>query len=363
MITIDAKFQSAAYPVYIGENLLHDHILLNEFIHGEQILIVTNTTVAKLYLEEFKNIFHRSQVESLVLPDGESYKNLDTLKIIFDALAKHNHHRDTTLIALGGGVIGDMTGFAAACYHRGVAFIQIPTTLLAQVDSSIGGKTAVNHPCGKNLIGAFYQPKAVIADISVLSTLPDREFRAGLAEIIKAALICDAHFFSWLEKHMSDVLSRKADALTTAITKAIEIKRNIVARDERENGERALLNLGHTFGHAIEHCLGYGTLLHGEAVAIGVSMAAALSKTLDWITDTEQARIDALLTQTGLPNHLPPEIKCDKLLAAMQGDKKIANKKLRLVLLKSIGDAVITDSIPDNMLINLITHHSDHGSD
>ncbi len=348
--TITAKTATTEYPIYIGENLLNQRTLLNHHIVNQQVLIVSNETVAPLYLTTLQQSFIDSVCDTIILKDGETYKTLTQVNAIWDRLIKKQHHRDTTLIALGGGVIGDMTGFAAACFQRGVGFIQIPTTLLAQVDASVGGKTAVNHPGGKNLIGAFHQPRAVIIDIDTLNTLPEREFKAGLAEIIKAALIKDVEFFTWLEKNITALISKESSALQHAIARAVEIKRDIVAADEKEHGVRALLNLGHTFAHAIEHNLGYGQWLHGEAVAAGLVLAAKLSVATQSLSQHTCDRIQALIQQCDLPTDLPTKLTPDQLIASMQNDKKVLNQQIRLVLLNDIGSAIITSTINHDAL-------------
>jgi len=288
------------------------------------------------------------------LPDGEKYKNLETLNTIFDTLLSKKHNRTTTLIALGGGVIGDMTGFAAACYQRGVNFIQLPTTLLAQVDSSVGGKTAVNHPMGKNMIGAFYQPQCVIADTGTLNTLDDRQLRAGLAEVIKYGLIADAPFFNWLEENINHLLDRDPEALAYAIERSCENKAKVVSLDEREGGVRAILNLGHTFGHAIETYQSYKDWLHGEAVSVGMVMAAKLSNALGWIPENDVSRTKELLLKCELPVSAPKDMSAEKFLELMSVDKKVLDGSLRLVLLKSIGHAVVTSDFDPNCLNTLL---------
>jgi len=355
--TLTATHSTGEYPIYIGQHLIEQPELLQQHIK-QQVMIVTNETVAPLYLSCIENSCRQYQCNTLVLPDGEQHKDWQHLNLIFDALTEHQHHRDTTLIALGGGVIGDMTGFAAACYHRGVNFIQIPTTLLSQVDASIGGKTAVNHPAGKNLIGAFHQPQAVIIDTNTLSTLPQREFRAGLAEIIKAALIKDANFFDWLEQNIASILQLSPEPLQHAIKSACDIKRDVVARDEKEKGERALLNLGHTFAHAIEHELGFGQWLHGEAVGLGMRMAAKLSEELQQITAADVERINTLLDLCELPRVLPSHLKCDTLLTAMLQDKKILAGHIRLILLDKIGRGSITDQVSNEQIMALLQQFS-----
>jgi len=351
---LTAKHPNGEYPIYFGEDLLHNPDLLHRHIRASQVMIVTNDTIAKLYLDTVQHALSNYRCEAVVLPDGEQYKTLSHVNLIWETLAKLQYHRDASLIALGGGVIGDMTGFAAACYHRGIHFIQIPTTLLAQCDSSIGGKTAVDSPYGKNLIGAFHQPAAVIVDVSTLTTLPDREFRAGLSEIIKAALIKDAVFFKWLEKHLSKILTREANTLIEMLERACQIKTDIVEADEKERGIRALLNLGHTFGHAIEHCLDYKGWLHGEAVALGILMAAALSLSKGQLTEKEQTRIQNIFTQIQMPHRLPSEIKCDTLHAAMWSDKKIINNQLHLILLNGIGHAEVTTQVSEKEVLELL---------
>ncbi len=350
-------YPGGEYPIYIGTGLIDDQSYLKRHIKSKQVMIVSNETIAPIYLATICEQLNDYACDSVILPDGEQYKTLETMSTIINALAEGGHHRDTTLIALGGGVIGDMAGFAAACYQRGVAIIQIPTSLLGQVDASIGGKTAVNHPKGKNLIGAFHQPVAVLIDIDTLQTLPDREFRTGIAEIIKAALIKDANFFQWLEDNIETLLNRDQNAITHAIIESCRIKRDIVAQDEKEQNVRALLNLGHTFAHAIEQNLGYGVWLHGEAVAMGIILAADLSHKQGLITHKDLTRIQAIFTQVGLPKQLPQHLKYDKLLATMEGDKKIINSQLRLVLLKSIGDAFITNEITPIEIKNLLCQY------
>lgn len=344
--TLKVELDTRSYPIYIADNLLQDPKVWAHHLRSNQVLIVSNETVAELYLDRVKQAFKQQQCDVVLLPDGEQYKNLTTLSKIFDALLNNRHRRNTTLIALGGGVICDMTGFAAACYQRGVAFIQIPTTLLAQVDASIGGKTAVNHPLGKNMIGAFHQPQAVVIDTSVLKTLSNREFSAGMAEIIKAALIQDKDFFNWLEKNIDKLMQREPDTLATAIERACAIKATIVAADEHEiTGQRALLNLGHTFGHAIEQVLGYGNWLHGEAVATGIVLAAEVSQLQGWIKTEDVERIKKLFLAAQLPIRLPPQIQYDKMTAAMAVDKKLQNAALKLVLLKAIGKAELISDV------------------
>jgi 3-dehydroquinate synthase len=326
-----------SYPIVIGRHLLDGGFDLTQFLHGDDCLVVTNETVAPLYLDKLAPNLAGRSVSSISLPDGEAHKTVATMESILDQLANAGAGRDTTVIALGGGVVGDIAGFAAACYMRGVNFIQVPTTLLAQVDSSVGGKTGVNHAQGKNLIGAFHQPQIVLIDTDTLGTLPDRELSAGLAEVIKHGAICDAEFFAWLEDNMGRLLRRDADALAHAIRRSCEIKAQVVAEDEREAGRRAILNFGHTFGHAIERCQGYGEWLHGEAVAAGMVMAAELSG-LD-AADIERLR--QLIAAARLPVD-PPEIPAAEWMAAMGLDKKVQGKQLRFVLLDAIGACRVT---------------------
>ena len=339
-----------SYPIYIAEGLLGNADLIRPFIAGQQVMVISNETVAPLYLDALVDSLSGLQVYSHILPDGEEYKNLDVLDGIFDALLRVPCDRQTTMIALGGGVVGDITGFAAACYQRGVPFIQIPTTLLAQVDSSVGGKTAVNHPRGKNMIGAFYQPRCVIADISTLNTLDDRQLSAGLAEVIKYGLIRDLDFFAWLEKNMDRLRQRDPLALAEAIRRSCENKAEVVAEDELEGGVRALLNLGHTFGHAIEAGMGYGNWLHGEAVATGMLMAADLSYRSGWISREAVQRIGKLLQQAGLPVEPPAELDIERYLRLMKVDKKVMDGRIRLVLLKAIGSAFVSDDYDADLL-------------
>ncbi len=353
MNTLYVELEERSYPIYIGEGLLGQLDIIKQHINGRQVLVVSNETIAPLYLENVVlqlETLGLESVDSLVLRDGERYKNTDTLNLIFTALLESRHNRSTTLIALGGGVIGDMTGFAAACYQRGVAFIQIPTTLLAQVDSSVGGKTAVNHPLGKNMIGAFHQPNCVVADTATLRTLPEREFRAGLAEVIKYGLISDAAFFEWLEANMQPLLDRDSKALAYAIEASCRNKAKVVGQDETERGLRAILNLGHTFGHAIETVQGYRDWLHGEAIAAGMVMAAELSVRLGKLTPGDYRRAKALISSAGLPVVPPASISESEFRAAMSVDKKVTGGGIRLVLLSGVGCAFITDDFDDNLL-------------
>jgi len=340
MLTVNLNERS--YPIYIGTGVLQQIDALLPSLKGQQVMLVSNETVAPLYLERVQQAFSGFQVDSTILPDGEKYKTLDVLNQIFTRLLDKTHNRTTTLVALGGGVVGDMTGFAAASYQRGVDFIQIPTTLLSQVDSSVGGKTGVNHVLGKNMIGAFHQPKAVMIDIDTLMTLPDRELSAGLAEVIKYGLIRDADFFQWLENNIPALMERDVMALRYAIKRSCELKADVVAADEREGGLRAILNLGHTFGHAIETAMGYGHWLHGEAVSVGMVMAVDLSVRMGWIGADVAERTRALLAAANLPLVSPNEMTDAQFIALMSVDKKVIDKSLRLVLLNALGKAVVT---------------------
>ncbi|MBF0255494.1 MAG: 3-dehydroquinate synthase [Gammaproteobacteria bacterium] len=339
--TLSVDLGARSYPIYIGRGLL-DADLLRAHVPSRQVLLVTNDTVAPLYLQRLQASLGDLQVAHCILPDGEQYKTLETLNRIFDVLLQKRFDRGCTLIALGGGVVGDITGFAAASYQRGVHFIQVPTTLLAQVDSSVGGKTGVNHPLGKNMIGAFYQPRCVLIDTDSLNTLDDRQLSAGLAEVIKYGLINDAEFFAWLEQNHQLLRQRDADALAFAIHRSCADKAAVVAADERESGQRALLNLGHTFGHAIETGMGYGAWLHGEAVAAGMCMAAQMSLRLGWFDAVELQRLLALTAACGLPTWAPAQLGAERMLELMAVDKKVLAGKLRLVLLKGIGQALVS---------------------
>jgi 3-dehydroquinate synthase len=350
MNTLFVDLGDRSYPIKIGRRLFTTPTLLTEHIHGRQVMIVSNTTVAPLYLAAVTGMLSDFNVNSVIIPDGEEYKTLDTLNTIFTALLENRFNRGCTLIALGGGVVGDITGFAAASYQRGVAFVQIPTTLLAQVDSSVGGKTGVNHPLGKNMIGAFHQPNCVLIDTDTLDTLDDRQLAAGLAEVIKYGLIKDSGFFAWLEKNMTAIKAHDKRALAYAIERSCTLKAEIVAADERESGQRALLNLGHTFGHAIETGTGYGNWLHGEAVAAGMLMAADLSARHGWLTADAVQRTEELLHKAGLPTSPPPEMDADAFMDLMAVDKKVVDGGLRLVLLKEIGNALITGDFRQDLL-------------
>lgn len=356
METLRVELGDRSYPIHIGSGLLDRIPSLLPPLAGKQILIVTNETVAPLYLERVQAGFASYQRDSLVLPDGEQYKNLDTLNQIFTRLLEHRHSRTTTLVALGGGVIGDITGFAAAAYQRGVDFIQIPTTLLSQVDSSVGGKTGVNHALGKNMIGAFHQPRVVIADTDTLDTLPPREYSAGMAEIIKYGLIRDTAFLGWLEANIEPLMQRAREQLAHAIRRSCEIKADIVAADEREADLRAILNLGHTFGHAIENAQGYGEWLHGEAVGAGMRMAVDLSAREGWLNAAEVDRIIRLLRAARLPVEGPSGMSVENYLDKMAVDKKNVDARIRLVLLEQLGKAVITSQFSTTHLRDTLVY-------
>jgi 3-dehydroquinate synthase len=353
--TLTVNLGARSYPIHVGSKLLRNADLLAPHLPYKRAALISNETVFPLYGAGLLEDLARSGVEAVpvIVPDGESYKTWETLDRIFDVLLSHAFDRKSTLIALGGGVIGDLAGFAAATYQRGVPYIQIPTTLLAQVDSSIGGKTAVNHARGKNMIGAFYQPKLVLADTGTLKTLPERELRAGLAEVIKYGLIRDAEFFAWLEAHLDNLLARDVDALTHAIMRSCENKVAVVAADEREQGERALLNFGHTFGHAIETALGYGKWLHGEAVAVGMVMAARLSRERGRCAEADLQRTVAILERAGLPVQAP-SIAAEHMLELMQLDKKNESGQIRLILLNRIGEAFVEPSVARALLLDFL---------
>lgn len=355
MQTLTVDLGDRSYPIHIGAGLLDRPEVILPHLAQKRVAVVTNTTVGPLYLARLTAALEAGgvAVASVVLPDGEAYKNWETLNLIFDALLTQRAERKTTLIALGGGVVGDMTGFAAACYQRGMPFIQIPTTLLSQVDSSVGGKTGINHPLGKNMIGAFYQPKLVLADTDTLRTLPARELSAGLAEVIKYGLIWDADFLAWLEANMDKLRALDAEAIAHAIYRSCEIKAQVVGEDEREGGIRAILNLGHTFGHAIETGMGYGNWLHGEAVAAGMVLAAQTSQRMGWLTEADVARTRALIRAAGLPD-VAPDLGLEKWLDYMGHDKKVEGGKLRFVLLKKLGEAVITGDVPADVLADVL---------
>ena len=349
MDTLTVELGDRSYPILIGGALLDESALIARHVPGRDVLLVSNVVVAPLYAERLTASLASRRVVEVTLPDGEAHKTLANVSRILDVLVANRFGRDCTVVALGGGVVGDMAGFAAACYQRGVAYVQVPTTLLAQVDSSVGGKTGVNHPGGKNLIGAFHQPAAVIADTRTLTTLPPRELRAGLAEVIKYGLIRDAGFFAWLEAHMDALLAGDPQALAHAIYRSCEIKAEIVGRDERELGERAVLNLGHTFGHAIEAATGYTAWLHGEAVGAGMLMAASMSRQFGTMPQEELERLEALLRRTGLPV-AARDVPGDLALEHMKIDKKAKEGRMRLVLLRRIGECYVTSDFPDPAL-------------
>jgi 3-dehydroquinate synthase len=342
MKTLTVELGERSYPIHIGPGLLDDGALLKPHITGRQVMVVSNETVAPLYLARLQASLADFNLDAVILPDGEEYKTLEVLNRIYDRLLERRFNRKCTLVALGGGVVGDMTGFAAATYQRGVNFIQVPTTLLSQVDSSVGGKTGVNHPLGKNMIGAFYQPSCVLADTDTLATLDERQLAAGMAEVIKYGLIREPGFFAWLETHMDALNARDTGALIEAIERSCACKAEVVAADEREGGLRAILNLGHTFGHAIETGMGYGSWLHGEAVGAGMYLAAELSRREGWLSAADVERIRVLLERAHLPVKAPPSMTEQQFLDLMAVDKKVLDGGLRLVLLKAIGEAVIS---------------------
>ena len=349
MQRIEVDLGSRSYPIFIGAGAMRLKDALDQVIPARDVLIVTNTIVGPLYAAGLTAALAPRRCLEVSLPDGETHKTLANVSRLLDVLITNRFARDSCVVALGGGIVGDMAGFAAACYQRGIAFVQVPTTLLAQVDSSVGGKTGVNHPGGKNLIGAFHQPAAVFADTDALRTLPDRELRAGLAEVIKYGLIVDREFFDWLEANATRLLARDTDALTYAIRRSCEIKAEIVARDEREQGDRALLNLGHTFGHAIESATNYSTWLHGEAVGAGMLLAADMSQRLGWMSGADVERIERMLKAFGLRTDVR-ELAAGTLAEKMKIDKKVAAGRIRLVLLKAIGKSVVTGDYDDDAL-------------
>ena len=354
MREVKVELGDRSYPIYIGDGVLTSPDLLTGLLKTRQVLIVTNTTIEPLYLPALRSVLAGIDAETCVIPDGESYKTLNVMNDIITMLLQKRFSRDCCLIALGGGVVGDITGFAAACYQRGVQYIQVPTTLLAQVDSSVGGKTAVNHKQGKNMIGAFYQPAAVLADIGVLNTLPDRELSAGLAEVIKYGLIRDAEFFTWLEENMSRLTARDPDALAYAVERSCINKAEVVAADETEQGLRAILNLGHTFGHAVETGQDYRDWLHGEAVGLGLLMAADMSRRMGWLDEATVQRIRPVIAAAGLPVELPADMTAGSMRELMTVDKKSRQGRLFLVLLKAIGEAAVTDQFDEQLLLDTI---------
>ncbi len=355
--SVEVDLGDRSYPIYIGTDLLDQADIYRAHIPSSQVLLVTNETIAPLYLERVSGALADYQTVPVVLPDGEQYKSLDVWNKIFDGLLAARFNRQCTVLALGGGVVGDMAGFAAACYQRGVHFVQAPTTLLSQVDSSVGGKTGVNHRAGKNMIGAFYQPRCVIADISTLDSLEDRQLSAGIAEVIKYGLISDADFFAWLEQSIESLLERDREALISAIDRSCRNKAAVVAMDEREQGKRALLNLGHTFGHAIEAGMGYGEWLHGEAVAMGMCMAANLSQRMGWLDDAARNRVVSLIGRAKLPVEPPKQMSRERFLSLMGVDKKIMDGRIRLVLMKGIGNSIVTDDFDPQQLNRMLDEY------
>lgn len=353
--TLHVDLGERSYPIHIGAGVLQQADLLLPHIHGKKVVVVSNTTVAPLYMEAVKAALKGLTVVEVILPDGEEYKNMDTLQSILTQMLESRCDRKTTVLALGGGVVGDITGFASACYQRGVNFIQIPTTLLSQVDSSVGGKTGVNHPLGKNMIGAFYQPQVVLIDIDTLDTLDNRQFSAGMSEIIKYGLLWDKVFLDWLNDNMEALMRRDKSLLIEAIHRSCEIKAEVVAQDERESGVRALLNLGHTFGHAIETAMGYGQWLHGEAVAAGMVMAAELSRQMGWLKDADVAYTRSIIQQANLPTDPPEEMTSEQFNTIMAVDKKVLDGVLRLVLMKELGKAVVTSDFDSHALQKVIS--------
>lgn len=355
MHTLHVDLGERSYPVIIGRDLFADTDLLTRYIAGQQVVIVSNETVAPLYVGRVRAALGpRQLITEVVLSDGEQYKTLDSLSRVLDQVLAHKHNRSTTFIAVGGGVVGDITGFAAACYQRGVSFVQVPTTLLAQVDSSVGGKTGVNHALGKNMIGAFHQPVAVLIDTDTLQTLPRRELAAGLAEVLKYGLICDLPFYRWLGANMAKLLAREEAALAEAIERSCANKAVVVAADERESGMRAILNLGHTFGHAIETSQGYGNWLHGEAVAVGMLLALRLSAARGWVREEDVVELESLLRSMQLPVAIPDDMSPQDFIALMALDKKVLDGRLRLVLLRAMGEACVVDDATEAELVALL---------
>ena len=356
MHKVNVNLGDQSYPILIGSNLLGDSSLINPYLGKGKLVVVTNEVVAPLYLEAVKSMLDGRCAGEIILPDGEQHKNLEVISEIYDYLLRNKFDRHTTLLAVGGGVIGDITGCAAATYQRGIGYIQIPTTLLAHVDSSVGGKTGVNHLLGKNMIGAFYQPRCVLADIRVLDSLPEREIKAGLAEVVKFGLIRNAKFFDWLAENSKPISGLDDAYLVRAIKTCCEMKAGIVAQDEKEIGIRALLNLGHTFGHAIETAAGYGTWLHGETVAMGIVMAADLSRRLGWLDVSRAQRVRAVLEKNfGMPVVPPADISVDQYLDLMSSDKKVEQGEIRFILLKDIGSAVVEGNIAIETLRSTLT--------
>ena len=353
---VDIALGERSYPILIGPQLLEDASLLGTHIAARSLLIVTNETIAPLYLAKLQGALQGRRVATLILPDGEQHKTLATYSRILDALIAERMNRDAAAVALGGGVIGDMVGFAAASYQRGIDYVQVPTTLLAQVDSSVGGKTGINHPGGKNMIGAFHQPRVVLADTSTLHTLPPREYRAGMAEVVKYGFIRDAAFLQWIEANVDRLIAREDAAVIHAVRRSCEIKAEVVGQDEREQGLRAILNLGHTFGHAIETASGYGNWLHGEAVAAGMAMAADMSTRLGWLQPADRDRVVQVLTRLGLPV-APPRIGAQRGRELMGMDKKVLGGRIRLVLLQGLGTAAVVNDYPEQALEATLQAH------
>ncbi|KXI29191.1 3-dehydroquinate synthase [Paraglaciecola hydrolytica] len=355
MTTLKVELGERSYPIFIQANLLQQPNFLAPFLKTKTVVVVTNEIVEPLYFPLLAEALKGCQISKIVINDGEEFKNLQTFELVISELLAMSAARDTTLIALGGGVVGDLTGFVAACFQRGMPFIQIPTTLLSQVDSSVGGKTAVNHPLGKNMIGAFYQPQAVLIDTNTLATLPEREFAAGMAEVIKYGVIYDAEFFEWLETKQEQIKAKDTDVLQYMIGRCCAIKAEIVAVDERESGLRALLNLGHTFGHAIEAEQGYGNWLHGEAVATGIVLASSVATKMDWLQTSEFRRIFELITSFNLPTSAPAEMNYDCFMRHMRHDKKVQAGKLNFVIPTSIGAAKVTSQISEEVLRTVLS--------
>ena len=353
MKILNVELGDRSYPIYIGSGLLEDEKIITSHIKTRTICIVSNTTVSKLYLENLKNLLDDYQVVEAIIADGEEFKNYDSLSHIYTKLLENQCNRDTTILALGGGVVGDIAGYAAASFLRGIPFVQIPTTLLAQVDSSVGGKTGINHLLGKNMIGAFYQPQAVVIDLNVLKTLDNRQISAGLAEVIKYGLIWDEDFFKYLEVNIDNLKQLDFDHLEHVIYRSCEIKAKVVSEDEKESGIRAILNLGHTFGHAIENCLGYGEWLHGEAVGCGMVLAAKMSLAQGWLSESEFDRVKDLISRANLPIE-KPKIDYENFIGAMKLDKKNKDKDIYLVLQQGIGKAIVTNKYSLNILDEII---------
>jgi 3-dehydroquinate synthase len=351
---ITVGLDERSYPIHIGRSILGHESLLLSHVKSNQVMIVSNTTVAKLYLDDLKEMFQNFQCDEVILDDGEQYKNQQSYFKIIDTLCIKNHHRDTTLIALGGGVVGDIAGFAASSYQRGVNFIQIPTTLLAQVDASVGGKTAINYKHAKNMIGSFYQPKAVIVDVNVLASLTEREFNSGLAEVVKYGMLADYSFFEWLESRIPHFNKSSTSHLIQAVSYCCNIKAKIVQQDERECGLRATLNLGHTFGHALESYSNYQQWLHGEAVAIGLYCAAIMSEQLGKIGQADVLRVKYVLEQSNLPTTIPADVNIETLYELMKHDKKISDDKINFVILKSLGEAIVTNNVPQDVVMSTL---------